>query len=73
MISLVEAPQVSIKSRHIEQQYKYICQLNAEGRLTLIHVPAADMRNNLITKVLPRAQFLKERDDFIQRSRFLLP
>ena len=73
MTSLVKAPKVSVKSRHIEQQCHYIRQLNAEGRLTLIHVPAAEMRTNLMTKVLPCAQFMKKHDGLLQRSRFLLP
>ena len=70
MISLVEAPQVSVKSRHIEQQYHYIRQLNADRFISLIHVPAAEMRANVMTKVLPRARFLKERDDLFQRCRY---
>jgi len=58
-ISLVQAPQVSVKSRHIEQHYHYIRDLYSKQVLFIEHVPAADMRADVLSKVLPRAKFLR--------------
>ena len=56
-IQLVVAIQVSIKSRHIEQWYYYICTLYQAVKNGVIHVLAAAVRADILTKVLPRAQF----------------
>jgi hypothetical protein len=61
MIRLTEAPQVSAKMRHVEHRHHYIRHLHEQRFLSLCHVPAARMRANLLTKVLPRSQFLRER------------
>ena len=60
-ISLIRAPQVSVKSRHIEQQHHYVRSLHANHTLVVEHVVAALMRANVLSKVLPRARFLAER------------
>ena len=61
MIRLTEAPQVSAKMRHIEHRHHYIRHLHEHQFLSLQHVPAAQMRANLLTKILARSQFLRER------------
>ena len=62
-IKLVEAPQVSVKSRHIEQCHHYIRSLQQARTLLVVHVPAPQMRADLLTKILPRARFLRARAD----------
>eukprot|EP01036_Dinobryon_divergens_P034582 gene34582-44708_t len=54
MISLVTAPQVSTKSRHIEIVHHHIRQLSSRGLVRLQHVPASQMRADILTKILPR-------------------
>lgn len=62
MLSLVIAPVVSTKSRHIEIHHHFIRQLSARGILRLQYVSSDQMRANVLTKVLPRVKFLFERD-----------
>ena len=62
MLSLVIAPVVSAKSRHIEIQHHYIRQLSARGFIGLKYVSSDHMRANVLTKILPRTKFLLERD-----------
>ena len=71
MISLVRAPQVPVKSRHIEQQHHYIRLLHEQKIIDLVHVPAPLMRANLLSKYLPPASFIRERDCMFQRSCFV--
>ena len=71
MISLVRAPQVPVKSRHIEQQHHYIRLLHEQKITDLVHVPAPLMRANLLSKYLPPASFIRERDCMFQRSCFV--
>ena len=72
MISLVVAPVVSTKSRHIEIQHHYIRQLSARSVIRLEYVASALMRANVLTKVLARARFLKERNDMFNCAACLL-
>ena len=60
-IKLVEAMQVPVKSRHIEFMYHYIRKMQSDGRIKVVHVYAAQMRADILTKVLPRASFLRAR------------
>jgi hypothetical protein len=61
MLSLVVAPVVSTKSRHIEISHHYIRQLSARGFITLQYVASHLMRENVLTKILARVRFLAER------------
>ena len=70
MISLVIAPVVSTKSRHIEIQHHYIRQLSARSMIRLEYVASAVMRANVLTKVLPKAKFLRERDCLFNRGAY---
>ena len=63
-IQLVKAIQVPVKSRHIEQWYHYIRSLQESGKISVQHVYAPQMRADILTKVLPRASFLRARADF---------
>ena len=63
-ISLIRAPQVSVKSRHIEQQHHYVRLLHA-------NVLAALMRANFLSKVQPRARFLAERAMLFNTASFV--
>ena len=65
-IKLVQAPQVSVKSRHIEQSHHYIRSEQAAGKILVVHVPAAQMRADILTKALPRAAFLSARAQYLQ-------
>jgi len=67
MISLVVAPVVSTKSRHIEIQHHYIRQLSARSLIRLEYVASSVMRANVLTKVLTKVKFLKERDCMFNR------
>ena len=70
MISLVIAPVISTKSRHIEIQHHYIRQLSSRAIICLKYVSSALMRANVLTKVLPKARFLLERDCMFNRVAF---
>ena len=70
-ISLIRAPQVSVKSRHIEQQHHYVRSLHANHTLVVDHVVAALMRANVLSKVLPRARFLAERAMLFNTASFV--
>ena len=70
MISLVVAPVVSTKSRHIEIQHHYIRQLSARAIICLKYVASVQMRANVLTKLLPKARFLLERDRMFNRVAF---
>jgi hypothetical protein len=70
MISLVIAPVVSTKSRHIEIQHHYIRQLSSRSIICLKYVASAQMRANVLTKVLSKARFLLERDCMFNRVAF---
>jgi hypothetical protein len=70
-ISLIRAPQVSVKSRHIEQQHHYVRSLHANGTLAVEHVLAALMRANILSKVQPRARFLVERAMLFNTASFV--
>jgi hypothetical protein len=67
MVSLVIAPVVSTRSRHIEVHHPYIRQHSARQFICLLYVPSADMRANVLTKLLPRMQFIAERDVMFHR------
>jgi hypothetical protein len=67
-IRLVVAPNVSNKSRHIEQAHHYIRQAQADGKLLAVYIPAAEMRADILTKALPRAQFLLARAQYFNRQ-----
>ena len=62
MLSLVIAPVVSTKSRHIEIHHHFIRQLSSRGFITLKYVSSDHMRANVLTKILPRIKFLHERN-----------
>ena len=51
MISLVRAPQIPVKSRHIEQQHRYACLLHELKIIDLVHVPAPVMRAPPLTAI----------------------
>jgi hypothetical protein len=67
MISLVVAPVVSVKSRHIEIQYHYIRQLSARSLIRLEYFASPVIRVNVLTKVFKNVKFLKERDCMFNR------
>jgi len=60
-IKLIGAPQVSVKSRHIQQHYHLIRDAFEKQLISVVHVPAAAMRADILTKVLPRAAYLRAR------------
>ena len=57
-INLVRAPEVSVKSRHIEQKHQSIRSLESAGKIATIHLTAPDMRADVYTKILPKTKFL---------------
>ena len=71
MISLVSAPQVQVKSRHIEQQHHNVRFFHEQKTIDLVYVLALLMRANLLSKYLPPAFFIRERDCMFQRSCFV--
>ena len=70
-ISLINAPQVSRKSRHIEITFHFIRELAARKTLVVAYVPTKKMRANVLTKYLPKAVFLFERDMLFNRNALL--
>ena len=72
-IKLVQAPQVSVKSRHIEQAHHYIRKEHLLGKITVVHVPAAEMRADILTKRLPRAQYLRARACLLNSCCYISP
>ena len=67
-INMVVAPQISLKSRHIEVHHHYIRQLHSRHIVQLVHVPSCDMRANVLSKVLSGGRFLRERDVLLNRG-----
>ena len=61
MLSLVVAPQISARSRHIELVHHLIRQLHTREVIYLVHVVAKDMRADMMTKLLPKGLFLAAR------------
>ena len=68
MLSLVIAPVVSTKSRHIEIHHHYIRQLSARGLIALQYVASSLMRANVLTKILTRIKFHAERASLFNSS-----
>ncbi len=64
-ISLVVAPEITRKSRHIEAFHHYIRELASRGMIFLRHVKSELMRADVMTKYLPRARFLLSRDGLL--------
>ena len=60
-VRLATAPDVLPKMRHVEHRHHYIRFLHSKLALALEYVPASLMRANVLTKILPRAQYLRER------------
>ena len=60
-INLALAPQVSKKSLHIDVKYHYIRECADAGYVRLEFVPAEYQRADIITKYLPRIQFIAKR------------
>ena len=67
-IKLVLAPQVPVKSRHIEQAHHYIRMEQFDGKIVVVYVPAAQMRADVLTKALSRAMFLRARAQYFNRQ-----
>ena len=67
-ISLVRAPEVTRKSRHIVVKHHYIRQLHQRELIRMVHVKSTDMRANVLTKFLPRLQYHRERDLLFNRQ-----
>jgi hypothetical protein len=68
MISLATSPEVSRKSKHIAVKHHYIRELVATGVVSLSYVPSKSMHANVLTKHLPRGQFVFERDALFNRG-----
>ena len=52
-INLIKAPEVTKNARHIHVMHHYIRDLFAQNILTPVHVVAADMRADVMTKYTP--------------------
>ena len=58
---LAVSPEVSKKSKHISVAYHYIRQLVARNSVRLELVSSLNMRADILTKILPRASFRRQR------------
>ena len=64
-INLALAPVITKKARHMRARYHLIREYVLNGIVTLVHVQAADMRADVLTKVLSNATFLRGRDSLL--------
>jgi hypothetical protein len=55
-IALAKNPVFYDRSKHINIQYCYTCELGKQERVQLNHVPTNNMLADVLTKSLPRAQ-----------------
>ncbi len=69
-INLAHAPFVTKKSRHIERDHHYIRDLTDRNKVKPTHIPAADMRADVMSKFLPRAPFLRGRATLLNSNAF---
>ena len=69
-INLVRAPQVSVKSRHIEQKHHLFCSSESAGKIATIHLAAPDVRADVYTKILLKTKFLACVYDVMNRVAF---
>ena len=60
-IKLAQAPTVTKKARHMRATHHYIREMVALAEVTLVHVPTAKMRVDVLTKVMTSSQFLRGR------------
>jgi hypothetical protein len=61
-ISLVTAPEVSRKSKHITVKHHYIRQLYERRIVFPTHTPSAHLRADVLTKYFPPSRFILHRD-----------
>ena len=55
-IALAKNPVFHDRSKHIDIQYHYTCNLVKEKRIQLEYIPTSNMLADLLTKALPRTQ-----------------
>jgi len=72
-INLIQAPEVTKKSRHMNSKHHYIRQANERGVVSIKHVMSPDMRCDNITKVFANSIFKSARDNMLHRKAILEP
>jgi len=72
-ISLVRAPEVTRKARHIAVQYHYIRQLFSRRVISVVHVSSDSQRADVMTKYMPRPMFQRKRAALLNSCSSLLP
>ena len=60
-INLAEAPQISKKSLHLDVKYHYIRYCHLHGFINLVHVSGDKQRANILTKVLSKISYQRQR------------
>ena len=70
-INLIQAPEVTKKSRHMNSKYHYIRQASERQVISIKHVKSPQMRCDNITKVFSNSMFTSGRDNMLNRKAIL--
>jgi hypothetical protein len=70
-INLIQAPEVTKKSRHMNSKYHYIRQASERQVVSVKHVNSPQMRCDNITKVFSNSVFTSGRDNMLNRKALL--
>ncbi len=57
-IELARCPKLRPRTKHINVKYHHFREAVAQGRVTILHVPSEEQLGDLLTKNLPRDQFI---------------
>ena len=60
-ISMTKNPQFHGRSKHVAIKYHFVCENVSDGTVRIEYCPTNDMVADILTKGLPRVQFMKLR------------
>ena len=67
-IKMVTNPGISGRNRHFAMRMHWLREQAANGSIVFEYVPSADQQADILTKNLPSATFLSQRDTLVQET-----